>query len=630
MGYVARGSLIAPWAVSGLCGGWLYVEAFGLLHDNEPPPFIFLLGIVTPIVAGLFGWVLTIHARRFFRGFSGPLAFGATLVAGLANGILVGGIGGATTEFPAGLVLGVIGGGVLGVICSIPFLVPLTLSARFMRWHGRARVGTLVDRSDARLAWVALAPCAALAAYIVEASASNYRPPTPLVGLIAIAAVPFSVVFAALDMQAWRRARFEKERKDDGTSDVFDIGIGDETVVRVERAKDAYRDADRDVLVPRGSPTKAEPLLERRVVGGTIAMAITMVASWATMETHMSRERPHVPDVIASTTPIPAPALRVRYSRADSAQRVELLGVHASDHTAYVLTQTDGVSKVRAVDYQADREQASWQPPADDAAQWLSIARSMDPITLHAPGLPIVDSAGEAFAFVDSKSRLRSTMDRKVRTLSRGPARDATFAPSGNTLAWIANDKLQFVDVATDAAPSSVSLVDPGAPLFTGTDRIFVVASGDRGQCVYQVDPTHAGPDAPILCPRLDETVMLGDPSRTTAAVCGRTAHDGSRCTWLELPSGAVKGRVSLDRDIDPLTLGPNGLLVARSGEATVYVSLKDDGKFRVDIDPDCTLDARAGRWIDDSGTLVAMRRSPSEWEVVEIDVDRMIDGAAR
>jgi len=616
--------------VTGLLGGWLYVEAFGLLGDTSPQPFIPLLAVVTPIVAGLFGWTLTIHARRFFRGFSPALAFGVTLVAGLANGILIGGVGGAIMEFPEGFLWGVLGGGVVGVICSIPFLVPLVVSARLMRQNGRARPGTLVDRSDRRVAWAAIAPSASVAAFLVEAAASTWHPPTPTVGILAVLAAPLALGFLLMDLLAWRRAVRERSVIDDGARAVLDVGIGDDTVLRIEHARDAYRDADREVRVPRGSPVLAEAAIQRRIIGGIVASGITLFASYATVVTHLERVTPT--RIESSTLPqtIPSPAVRVLYSRTESARRVELLGVHSFDRTAYVLAEEDGVTRVHAIDYQNDREVASWLPTGDDSTQWLLIARSVDPITAHPAGLPIVDSSEQAFAFTDSRSRLFVSADGRSRAVSMGPARDAMFAPSGTALAFVAGRRLQLADAAGDKPSKPVELLDPGAPLFTAPDRIFVVASGTSGDCVYQVDPQHLGPQAPIFCPRLENLVMLGDPQRKTAAVCGRTPHSGSHCTWLDLPSGAIKGRVALDRDIEPLTLGPNGLLVARGGEATVYVSLKDEGRFRVDVDPDAEIDARGGRWIDESGTLVALRHGSNEWDVLEIDVDRMIDGAAR
>jgi hypothetical protein len=311
---------------------------------------------------------------------------------------------------------------------------------------------------------------------------------------------------------------------------------------------------------------------------------------------------------------------------------VELLGAHASDHTAYVMTVEDGRTKVHAIDWEADKELVSWQLGPDEPAQWLTIARGIGPSTAHPSGLPIFDSAAEPYAFVDSSSKLFAVArsGARPRALTNGPARDVMFAPSGTTLAFVSGRRLQIADAANAAPATPVNLIDPGAPLFTAEDRIFVAASGASGECVHQVDPRRLGTDAPIFCPRLSNLVMIGDPWRRTAAVCGTPIGGGTTCTWLELPSGAVKGRVSSDRALEPLTLGPNGLLVARAGEATAYVSLKDEGKFRIDVDPDADIDARGGRWIDEMGTLVALRRAAGEWDVVEIDVDRMIDGASR
>lgn len=629
-----RGSLVGPWVASGLCGGWLYVEAFGLLGESSRPPFLPLLVLMTPFIAGLFGWILTTHARKFRRGFSPALAVGVTFVAGLANGILIGGIGGACAEFPVGFLWGTIGGGIFGVVCSIPFLAPLAVSARLARSHGRAREGTLVDRSDRRIAWAALAPCASVGALLVAASSSVWRPPS--IGVLAIAglAVLVALGFLLVDLVAWWSAGDMHER-------VVDLGIGDDTVMRTIPATDAYRDVDREVHVQRGSLWLAERALRHRIFGGVAATLLTAVPALVTIETYLERARPPLPttSVDPLVPPPPPPAIRVRYTRVETAGRVELLGVRASDHTAYVLSEQEKNTRVHTIDYEADEdyetdeERANWYVSPDTpegAWPWLAIARSIGPTTVHPSGLPVTDSGAEAFAYLDSSARLFATGARRTRprALTNGPAQGVMFAPTGSTLAFVSGRRLQIADASNAAPATPVNLTDPGAPLFTSEDRIFVVASGAQGECVYQVDPHHLGEGAPIFCPKLSNLVMIGDPWRRTAAVCGALPTSGTTCTWLELPSGAVKGRVTTDRVLEPLTLGPHGLLVSRAGDATVYVSLKDEGQFRLDVDSD--IDARGGRWIDDTGTLVALRRAAGEWDIVEIDVDRMIDGASR
>jgi hypothetical protein len=306
---------------------------------------------------------------------------------------------------------------------------------------------------------------------------------------------------------------------------------------------------------------------------------------------------------------------------------VDLLGARVSNHTAYVRVEKDKQVQVRAIDWQSDQQLTVWQPARNDRETWLAIARARDPIATHPERLPIIDSlTTSTYAWLDADSRIHAIgSDGTVHALSTGPATDAAFAPRGTMLVFIAGDRLYAADAAVTTPAKPIDIRHPSSPLFVSEDRVFVVSNG----CVHQVDPHLAKAQGPILCPGLDELEMIGAPDRRSAAVCGTTKQGGSMCTWLELPSGSVKGHVTSER-LTPLVLGPNGLLVARSGGGMTYVSLKDEGRVRVDDQPDSELDPGTGCWLDDTGTLLALRRGLFEWDLVEIDVDRMIDGSAR
>lgn len=284
MSHVARGSLTAPWAVAGAIGAYLYVEG-PFPRRWLPWGVAAALLFVTPLCAGVFGHLLTRCARRVGREFAVPLAVATTLAAGLANGIVIGGGVGVFVQSMVflrsgwdmleGVAEAAILGATSGVMHAFPFLLPMTATAVFFSARGRARHGTLVDRSDARAVWVPIPPWAAAAAAYVEATASRSSPPTAGVMILAYTCVAASAVMFVLDAIDCHCARRERLRDDDGSSTVLDVGIGDETVVRRVVAETAYRDAERDVHIPRGNPGLAAAMLARRALGTFSAFVAT-------------------------------------------------------------------------------------------------------------------------------------------------------------------------------------------------------------------------------------------------------------------------------------------------------------------------------------------------------------------
>src|SRR5581483_3568015 len=389
----------------------------------------------------------TQHAqKRAVGGFSVALAFGVTFVAGLANGVIVGGVGGLFADFPMGFVWGTIGGGIFGIICSIPFLAPLAISARLATARGRAREGTLVDRSDARFAWTALPPCAALGTLLVELASSSWQHPSAFT--IVVAGLGAAIAFALFlfDVAAWRRVVSESTKVDDGHGPVYDVGIGEDTVLRTEPAKAAYRDVDRQVRVLRGSPIQAaRELRERALIGFvTSAIGISAAIGVSAIQDGWSSYASKIPTTALERPPPSPEAIRVLYSRPETVDRVELLGTRLATKTAYVRVENGSSVQVRAVDWDKHTELTVWQPRRDDRDTWLAIARAPDPNVAHPDGLPIVDSFSNAsYAWLDENAQLHAVgLDGKSRAVSTGPASDVAFEPNGTRFVFVSSGKL--------------------------------------------------------------------------------------------------------------------------------------------------------------------------------------------
>lgn len=172
------------------------------------------------------------------------------------------------------------------------------------------------------------------------------------------------------------------------------------------------------------------------------------------------------------------------------------------------------------------------------------------------------------------------------------PALDAAYypalSPDGRTLAFTGckygapapgryqrcHYHLWVQDVAAKA-PTRAAAYDPSHPLWSldgqwiyvaEHDRGYLAEPKDRGGCLVRVRGAAPHDASKVRCDaeQQDLDVTL-DPRGETAAMVGHVGAPSerrSRLVWLELPSGAVKRTVELERAGFRASLGPRGLVV--------------------------------------------------------------------
>lgn len=274
-------SLVLPFALLGLCGGWM--ATFELLAEGWP------LLVSTPLCAGLLGaWLRTPAQRGIAR-----VAI-STLLAGLLNGILclflLGGVGGHLS------LLGCIPfAGYFGLLFSLPFVPATVAVAVVARRVGRAREGSLLDGADRRAVWRTVATVIALGAMLMSASPAAHELPGLLAlhaprrnGLLELTLTMTlgALALVAFDGRAMARlqrwiARAGKERDPMRliSAPTLDLGIGDQLFEEVAPARGPYREADRVLAVVRGNPGQARAALASGLTRGALSLGLCGAAT---------------------------------------------------------------------------------------------------------------------------------------------------------------------------------------------------------------------------------------------------------------------------------------------------------------------------------------------------------------
>jgi len=659
---VSRARVALPYAVVGALGAYLYLEVSGILRDGGSDglrAFVILL-TATPLVAGGLGVVLDRQAATTGRGHSVGLATVLTIVAGVVNGIVCGIAGSLTMSRLDGgeVMLAIGGGGIAGAFAAVPYLAPTVWTANLARNVGRARSGTLVDRSDLRWVWAAVAPSAACAALLVELAASRWQ--TPTLGVIVVPSIVILGVLARMvvpDLLAWRSAEREKGWQDPGHGEVRDLGVGDETLTRHVHAQDAYRDVAREVQVPRGDATLAATLLRTRFLKGVAIVvgsgALVLFANNVRAQRDAERRAEDAQNaayVPPQALPEPTWSDPTRTLYTSDGVAPKLLGVDTVGQVALVVEPASSSTgpTVRSIAWTAGSSVATPERPVPDAlAGWIADARRVGVPFHYGDTMPLtIAGDGSWSAWVDRGGALIVSDNKTRRTLAphaRGPA----FAPTvtSTALAWTTPAGLFVADPSSAAAPSRVPLPDvraAGEFVWDPHDATMLYALGTTKAaqaCVFRVDvpalleKTRAAVAPPLFCAHdVHVPRLVPDPSGTTAALCDRRSDPGAvglSCTWLELASGSIKGRLELAEATD-LALGPRGLIVARTTSGVAYASFRNPDARHDLAGFMGELDVRGGAWLDGDGTFVTVRptaigASPG-WELVSIDVDRVLD----
>lgn len=325
-------SLVLPFAVLGLAGGWLTADAFHVRHELEPVRW--LLAFFSPLVAAALGVYLGPRLLGVATDGGAPPAPAAWLargwlagtlwtllaiaVAGLINGMLIG----LLLVFPVGALFGAF----FGVLCAVPFLPALAAVILAARRVGRARAGSMVDASDRRAVWLAVAAvtvAGCLLGPIAWPPSPAEREALALVrqGAVALAGavIAWSFVMDAAALvrltkagrseragtEAWREgggAGAARQGQAEGLgvdadsgqealegalavaaadgAEVVDLGLGDEVRVEAVPAAHAYRGARRVRQVVRGSRERATAALRGGMARAALALAAG-AALWA-------------------------------------------------------------------------------------------------------------------------------------------------------------------------------------------------------------------------------------------------------------------------------------------------------------------------------------------------------------
>ena len=268
-----------PFFAVGLVGGWLTAEVHQLGDAPAEVAIRGLLTVVTPVVAAFLGVRLSHEAPRSLVSSALGLCV-ATVLAGVVNGVIVG--------FFAAPPWGALIGAPWGFICSLPFVPVLAAIAIAARSVGRARFGSIVDRSDRRAVWTAA--CAAISVATLAAVPHRSGGVPELVALLASAIL---MVLVAMDLVALqklsrpvrlqgalrRRGPLQQDELDRHV--VLDCGIGDAAYEEVAPAGTPYRSAEQVIRVHRGSRRLARAAMQAAALRGAISLGLATAATAA-------------------------------------------------------------------------------------------------------------------------------------------------------------------------------------------------------------------------------------------------------------------------------------------------------------------------------------------------------------
>lgn len=306
--------LTLPFGAIGLSGGWLTADMCYMPGSEVR----WLLGIVTPLSAATLGAFLSARiggrsgealrlgaqADERIRSWSrqdplvaGLLVLGAIVLAGMANGALIG----MMLLPPVGAILGAI----CGAIWALPFIPALGLVLRAASRVGRARAGSIVAASDRRAVWTATATVIAVAGLAGRASYPHTVAPDLILAAAGISCVVLAAMFVAdaaaltrvLKMPPAELAAEEagaamgltaEELAARGSADhgagrrharEIDLGLGDELRVEVVSPTHAYRGVQQIARMVRGDRERAAAALRAGMIRAGMALAAS-AALW--------------------------------------------------------------------------------------------------------------------------------------------------------------------------------------------------------------------------------------------------------------------------------------------------------------------------------------------------------------
>lgn len=278
--------LQAPFFTVGLVGGWLAAELHHLDRSGAELALRGLLTIITPVVCAFLG--ARVKPREAESAVGAVLALTvSTTIAGVANGAIIG--------FFAMPPVGALLASPWGFVCALPFVPVLAIIVLAARRVGRARPGSVVDRSDRRGVWVATMAATALATVVVAPHGE------------ALHGVPFWISFAgalgAVALTAYdlvERRRVGRPVVLEGPlrprapapattvavevpagAELHDVGLGDATFEELAPSSQPYRSSERVLRVHRGSRARAREALAAAGWRGVAAVIVAATASAA-------------------------------------------------------------------------------------------------------------------------------------------------------------------------------------------------------------------------------------------------------------------------------------------------------------------------------------------------------------
>ncbi len=282
----SRYPLSLPYAATGFAGGFMVADGFrlgALRLDAGTRP---LVAILVPTVAAGLGHLVTRLGASATLSRRLLVAAVAVLAAGVIVGATVGVIGWSAAGLPEGAAS--------GLYCGIAFFPAFALVLAAARRVGRARRHSLVDGSDRRGVWLAVATSVALGSFAALPEWASYPDAAPLrpdVSLwLAAGALVGIVALTLLDWDAWLRARAAAKAtttmqpRDPGSPHVvsapttLDLGLGELVWHHAALGVDAYKDLDRLHGVIAGCPSRGCGALRRALVRDCAALAVGIAA----------------------------------------------------------------------------------------------------------------------------------------------------------------------------------------------------------------------------------------------------------------------------------------------------------------------------------------------------------------